>query len=248
MKLIKEISVIALASIVIALLYNYQRDNTLPLIFKPKEYKAISDDMLFRGITIDDSLLNSDTDDYMYIQQIEEIPIHDDHTPEYMTEKNSDSVRRELMQAEFPKNDSDKDVADNSVNEIKEEKKGKEIKLPNEKNTDVHDRTVTYAQIIKILENQDQFQLIDARHQQQFSEDKIGNAINIFPYNENTNEIVNKIYSLPSDKTYIIYCEGGECDSSHKLADLMINLGITNLYIYSGGWEEWIKNRGSSRP
>lgn len=109
---------------------------------------------------------------------------------------------------------------------------------------DIHNRTVTYSQMLKILNSPQKFQLIDARNHEQFSAHKIGNAVNIFPYNENFDEVANKILSLAPEKTYIIYCEGGECDSSHKLADMMIDFGFTNLYIYTGGWEEWTKKQG----
>jgi len=105
----------------------------------------------------------------------------------------------------------------------------------------ISDETVTYEQMMKII-NDDNFVIIDARSQDYYKLSRIGNAINIFPYDEES-EVMNKIMDLSVDKTYIVYCDGGNCDSSHRIAEILINFGY-KTFIYSGGWDEWSKRKG----
>jgi rhodanese-related sulfurtransferase len=105
----------------------------------------------------------------------------------------------------------------------------------------VDEKTVTYEQMLKII-NDDNFVIIDARSQDYYSISRIGKAINIFPYDDEA-EVMNKIMDLAIDKTYIVYCDGGNCDSSHKIAEILLNFGY-QTFIYSGGWDEWSKRKG----
>jgi len=45
----------------------------------------------------------------------------------------------------------------------------------------------------------------------------------------------------------IVYCNGGQCDDSKHLCGELIQRGIPygNLFLFSGGWEEWIENKMS---
>ncbi|MBX3044488.1 MAG: rhodanese-like domain-containing protein [Ignavibacteriae bacterium] len=101
--------------------------------------------------------------------------------------------------------------------------------------------TVTYEQMLKIVASDD-FVIVDARSSDFHEKNKIGNAINIFPYDDES-EVMNKVLDLPSEKTIIVYCDGGNCDSSHKIAEILINFGY-KTHIYSGGWDEWSKKQG----
>jgi len=109
-------------------------------------------------------------------------------------------------------------------------------------NIDNDSKTVTYEQMLKIIES-DEFILIDARSPEMYSKSTIGKAINIFPYSDES-EVMSKILDLPTDKKIIVFCDGGNCDSSHKIADILHNFGYINSYIYSGGWDEWSKIQG----
>ncbi len=44
---------------------------------------------------------------------------------------------------------------------------------------------------------------------------------------------------LPLEGTLVVYCEGGDCQSSLALAKLLLKKGFTDIRIFSGGWEEW---------
>lgn len=103
-------------------------------------------------------------------------------------------------------------------------------------------KTVVYSQILKIIGNSG-FIIIDARNAEDFAEAHIGNAINIFPYDA-TDAVLAKAQKLPTDKKIVVYCDGGDCDSSHKLAEYLDMLGFDKVYIYIGGWEDWTKHKG----
>lgn len=98
--------------------------------------------------------------------------------------------------------------------------------------------TITYDQIKARVDNPN-FVIIDARSPEDFAKGAIGDAINIFPY-EDEGQYFEKIYTLPRDKKFLIYCSGGDCDLSHHLAEDMKTAGFTNMFIYLGGWEEWV--------
>jgi rhodanese-related sulfurtransferase len=103
-------------------------------------------------------------------------------------------------------------------------------------------KTVVYSQMLKIIGNPD-FVILDARNAEDYAEARIGNAINIFPY-DGTDVIFAKAQKLPTDKKIVVYCDGGNCDSSHKLAEFLDQLGFDKVYIYTGGWEDWTKHKG----
>ncbi|MEW5902213.1 MAG: rhodanese-like domain-containing protein, partial [Acidobacteriota bacterium] len=45
--------------------------------------------------------------------------------------------------------------------------------------------------------------------------------------------------AVPFDRTLIIYCEGGDCQTSIALARLVYEKGFKDIRIFSGGWAEW---------
>ena len=44
---------------------------------------------------------------------------------------------------------------------------------------------------------------------------------------------------LPSEGSLVIYCEGGDCQSSLALAKRLHDEGFRDIRVFSGGWEEW---------
>ena len=99
------------------------------------------------------------------------------------------------------------------------------------------EKTVSIDQVKERLDNPN-FIIIDARQEEEYLDAHIGDAINIYPYDED-DIVFEKILDLPENKTFIIYCTGGNCDLSHNLAEKMLAMGYENVFIYTGGWEEW---------
>ena len=47
---------------------------------------------------------------------------------------------------------------------------------------------------------------------------------------------------LESDKSQfiVVYCSDSDCEDSKMVADALVQLGFTRVYVFSGGWSEWI--------
>jgi len=101
-------------------------------------------------------------------------------------------------------------------------------------------KLVTYKQVVKLLGRPDVI-FIDARNPDNYNKAHIGKAINIYPY-EDGEAHIGKIASLDREKTYVVYCDGGTCDLSHDIIRIMLSLGFQRVFLFPGGWEEWLKN------
>jgi len=44
---------------------------------------------------------------------------------------------------------------------------------------------------------------------------------------------------FPGAQTFVVYCEGGDCQTSIALAKLIHDKGYKDVRIFSGGWSEW---------
>lgn len=139
----------------------------------------------------------------------------------------------------LPGKDSAKTVNAINKDSLKKAAEKKEDEKFADAGTPGQAKLITYAQMQKVVKTPG-IVIVDARSHETWSKKHIGKAINIFPYDEEE-AVMNKVMDLPRDKTIVIYCDGGECDSSHKLADIMLNFGYKKVFIYAGGWEEWSK-------
>lgn len=106
------------------------------------------------------------------------------------------------------------------------------------KSTDEGFKFINYNQLKKYL-NDPSFLIIDARNDIDYANGHIDKAINIDAYLTDQTEYFKQITMLPRDKILIIYCSGGNCDASEKLAKDILSFGFKNVLVYHGGWEEW---------
>jgi rhodanese-related sulfurtransferase len=216
-KLLWEVFWIVLLSGAMGLLYNVFRDKPLPFISKSAKELKVSDSLLFGTVN------PIDTTKQPIAQPAQPID----------TEKKIDTSKkvRELALAEPQiKDKPPSDALDNKQN-----------KFNNSDKTSGEFKLVTYEQILKAMNRAD-FLLVDARRVEDYAKSHIGNAINIYPLIE-YGELMDKLSTLPRDKTIIIYCDGGDCDLSHEVAKNMVILGFDRVYIYKGGWDEWKKKQ-----
>jgi len=79
--------------------------------------------------------------------------------------------------------------------------------------------------------------LIDARRPEDFQAGHIPGARNIFAYEFQLH--IPELIALPRTKPVVVYCDGGQCELSHYLAEQLRTLGFRRIYIYEGGWAEW---------
>jgi rhodanese-related sulfurtransferase len=78
---------------------------------------------------------------------------------------------------------------------------------------------------------------LDARHEAEYSQGHIGNALNI-PINDFEGH-AQLLTTLPKDALLITYCDGSGCNASIELAARLTALGYRNVKIFYGGWQEW---------
>lgn len=98
-------------------------------------------------------------------------------------------------------------------------------------------RNIDLASAYKIYEDS-MAVFIDGRDEWEFSDGRIKGAINIPEYSfEDNLDAYNK---LDKNRNYVIYCGGEDCDISTRLAQKLNELGFNNLYVFPGGWEEWL--------
>jgi len=79
---------------------------------------------------------------------------------------------------------------------------------------------------------------MDARHSEEFQEAHIQGAINI-PYDE-VWENIERLDDIALDELIIVYCDGTECEASKLLTQELLALGYTRVFLFDGGWMEWI--------
>ena len=80
---------------------------------------------------------------------------------------------------------------------------------------------------------------IDARDEADYLVGHITNAINI-PFDDFDNH-KQKLQTISKNKPVVVYCAGTECDLSILLANLLFDEGYKQVYIFFGGWGEWLE-------
>ena len=79
---------------------------------------------------------------------------------------------------------------------------------------------------------------LDAREAADYKAGHIGNAFNLpaLSFAENYGEIAPL---LSPNSELVLYCDGEECDLSHRLAASLHAQGHTNLHLLFNGWTAW---------
>jgi rhodanese-related sulfurtransferase len=82
---------------------------------------------------------------------------------------------------------------------------------------------------------------IDSRDPEDYEYGHIKRAINIpFDYIDDAWDAY--IDSLDHSRGYVVYCSGGECETSLYLGRYLFGRGFKNLTVFYGGWQEWVDN------
>jgi rhodanese-related sulfurtransferase len=77
---------------------------------------------------------------------------------------------------------------------------------------------------------------IDARGADEYAAGHLDGAYNL--PSDAINEHMEPIWrNVPMEQLVIIYCTGGQCESSHNVFDYLKSNGFTNLRIFVEGWE-----------
>ncbi|MEN9281552.1 MAG: hypothetical protein RL594_487 [Bacteroidota bacterium] len=97
-------------------------------------------------------------------------------------------------------------------------------------------REIGHDAFVKLMQS-GPFYLIDARGPEKFAEGHIPGAVNI--YGGEAESRIPDIMRAPRDRVILIYCDGGECELSHHVADVLKQFNYGPIFIYTGGWAEW---------
>jgi 3-mercaptopyruvate sulfurtransferase SseA len=80
---------------------------------------------------------------------------------------------------------------------------------------------------------------IDARAKEYYLEGHIPGAICFDDFDTLTMEIDNRIQN---NEFFVVYCSDDDCGSSEELSYQLLEEGFTSIYLFRGGWKQWINN------
>lgn len=80
--------------------------------------------------------------------------------------------------------------------------------------------------------------LLDARPAEAFALGHAPGARNI-PSARDGFEVPVEVLALAREAVLVVYCEGGDCQSSLALARRLHDEGFRDIRVFSGGWDEW---------
>jgi len=78
----------------------------------------------------------------------------------------------------------------------------------------------------------------DARGTGPYGEGHVPRARNL-PEAESRQKFPADVLELPRERVIVVYCEGGDCQSSLLLAKRLHDEGFQDIRVMTGGWEEW---------
>lgn len=102
-------------------------------------------------------------------------------------------------------------------------------------------REISYDMFVRLYEGTKNY-LIDARGADKFAQGNIKGSVNYYG-GEVQSRIPDLLANVPRDRVILIYCDGGECELSHHVADVLKQFGYGPVFIYTGGWAEWTSKR-----
>lgn len=83
--------------------------------------------------------------------------------------------------------------------------------------------------------------IIDARMEENYFNGHIPGARS-FPAHSRF-ERAGEIFGMAAmDSLIIVYCGGAECEESREVYDMLTDSGFTNVKLYHGGWQDWMKD------
>jgi rhodanese-related sulfurtransferase len=79
---------------------------------------------------------------------------------------------------------------------------------------------------------------IDARRNELYREGHVPRSLNL-PANESARTLPSLVMTFAREGTVVVYCEGGDCQSSLDLAKRLHEAGFRDIRVSTGGWDEW---------
>ncbi len=98
--------------------------------------------------------------------------------------------------------------------------------------------TITIADFVKKMENDEEFILVDVRTKEEYDTAHIDSEMLVHIPRGLLEFSGIKGGKLPEGRTYIIYCKGG--DRGAQAVQTLLNYGYKNVYNLDGGIKKWI--------
>ena len=140
-------------------------------------------------------------------------------------------------------NDKSKVNSDSSINKKDEINKPVTKKELSNSKDDKEETELSEPVAIHIKQAYNLYQqnafFIDAREPEDFKYAHIKNSINIpFDHFDNYKHLLDNINK---EKIIVTYCAGTDCDLSKLLGNLLFEMGYKKVFIFFGGWNEWLE-------
>ena len=92
--------------------------------------------------------------------------------------------------------------------------------------------------LAKKLYDSQKFTFVDARSRDDYDEAHIKGAVSL-PVGQFDEKIEAFLEQYPPEKAIITYCSGRTCEDSHRLAQLLLALGYTEINVFIDGYPGW---------
>jgi rhodanese-related sulfurtransferase len=93
------------------------------------------------------------------------------------------------------------------------------------------------------LWNQQRAVFIDARSRQAYLDGHVPDALNL-PYEPTEPGFIDRLTALPTEVTYVVYCDEASCSASRELAQTMDIYGYERVLVMAGGITSWTEAGG----
>ena len=109
----------------------------------------------------------------------------------------------------------------------------------NEQNEIVlNDLEIGDVTLAKKLYDSQKFVFVDARSRDDYDEAHIKGAVSL-PVGQFDEKIEEFLERYPPEKAIITYCSGRTCEDSHRLAQLLLAFGYTEINVFIDGYPGW---------
>ena len=109
----------------------------------------------------------------------------------------------------------------------------------NEKNDIVlNDLEIGDVTLAKKLYDSKKFVFVDARSRDDYDEGHIKGAVSL-PVGQFDETIETFLEQYPPESAIVTYCSGRTCEDSHKLAQLLLAFGYTEINVFIDGFPGW---------
>jgi rhodanese-related sulfurtransferase len=109
----------------------------------------------------------------------------------------------------------------------------------NEKNDiALNDLEIGDVALAKKLYDSQNFVFVDARPRDDYDEGHIKGAVSL-PVGQFDEKIEAFLEQYSPEKAIVTYCSGRTCEDSHKLAQLLMELGYTEINVFIDGFPGW---------